>query len=49
MRAQTAGQNNDIAMMRAHTAEHDVTCHIIYKQVIRGYGRMESRLDEEMV
>ena len=30
MRAQTAGQNKiDIAMMRAHNAGHDVTCHII--------------------
>ena len=31
MRAQTAGQTTiDIAMMHAHTARHDVTCHIIY-------------------
>ena len=33
MRAQTTGQKNNEyhAMMRAHTAEHDITWHIIYR------------------
>ena len=40
--AQTTWQRTmDIAMIRAHTAGHDITCHIIYKNIIYTRGSQQ--------